>query len=133
MLLWQQGVRFAARRMPKVVTPTAHATLDYAVAGIFLLMAARMWRRNRRAAVGSLLCGGAVAANALVTDYPGGAVDLIDYRTHGRVDAALAGLTAATPRLLGFSDDEEAAFFNVQSLAETVVISATDYEYYAEE
>jgi hypothetical protein len=130
MFLWQQGLRLAARKMPKVVSPRTHAALDYAIAGTFLLMAARQWRSNRRAAVGSLLCGGAAAANAMITDYPGGVFPLIDYKTHGRVDGALAGLTAAAPRLLGFAGDEEAGFFSVQSLAETVVISATDYESY---
>ena len=84
MPLLETGARFAARRMPKVINPSAHAVLDYAIAGTFLIMGARLWRRNRRAAVGSLICGGAAALNAMVTDYPGGVTPLMDYRTHGR-------------------------------------------------
>jgi hypothetical protein len=129
-MLWQQGVRFAARKMPKVIGPTAHAVLDYAVAGSFLLIAVRCWRSNRRAAMGAALCGGAVAANALLTDYPGGARDLIDYKTHGKIDAGVVGLTAAMPRLMNFADEPEARVFGLHALAETAVTSMTDYDHY---
>lgn len=130
MPLWEHGVRFAARRMPARIGPVTHAALDYAVAGSFLFMAARMWRRNRRAAVGSLLCGGLAAANALLTDYPGGVFNVIDYKTHARVDAALAGLAGAAPQLLGFSGEPEARFFNVEALAQTVATTLTDFDHY---
>jgi len=130
MPFWQHGVRFAARRLPARIGPATHAALDYAVAGSFLFMAARMWRRNRRAAVGSLLCGGIVAANALLTDYPGGVFNVIDYKTHAKVDAALAALAAAAPRALGFADDPEANFFSVEALAQTVASSLTDFGHY---
>jgi hypothetical protein len=130
MALLESGVRFAAGRMPKVIKPGTHAVLDYAIAGVFLAMGARLWKRNRRAAVGSLLCGGAAALNAVATDYPGGVFRVIDYHTHGNIDASLAVLTAATPRLLGFSDEAEARFFGFQALAETVVSGLTDYDHY---
>ena len=73
MALLQKGVALAAGRMPKMISPRVHSALDYAVAGSFLLMGALFWKRNRRAAIGSLLCGGATAAVSLLTDYPGGA------------------------------------------------------------
>ena len=130
MPLWEQGTRAIARRMPKVISPTTHAAADYAVAGIFFLGAAWLWKRNRRAAVGSLLCGGAKVANALLTDYPGGAVAAISYRTHGSLDASIAGITASTPMLMGFSDQPEARLFSIQALTETVVSGMTDYGYY---
>ncbi len=85
MLLWQTGLSYASRRMPKVIGPATHAVLDYAVAGAFLFMAARFWKRNRRAAMGSLLCGGAAVAGNLLTDYPGGALELLDYGTHRKM------------------------------------------------
>ena len=130
MPLWEHGVRFATRKLPARIGPATHAALDYAVAGTFLFMAARLWRRNRRAAVGSLLCGGIVATNALITDYPGGVFNVIDYKTHARVDAALAGLAGAAPRLLGFSGEPEATFFNVEALAQTVAATLTDFDHY---
>ncbi len=128
MVLWQQGVRYATQRMPKVIGPATHAAFDYAFAGSLLVMAAWLWKRNRRAAVGSLICGGATAANALVTDHPVGELDLIDYKTHARIDAALAALTAATPRLMGFASDDEARLFSVHALARTVVSSLTNFD-----
>lgn len=130
MPLWQAGLRFAAGRMPKAVQPSTHALLDCAIAGSFLLMAARFWQRNRRAAIGSLICGGAVAANIVLTDYPGGALDVVSYKTHGHVDSGLAGITAAVPRLMGFADDPEAKAFGAMALAETVVTGMTDFKHY---
>jgi hypothetical protein len=130
MPLWQQGLRFAAGRMPKAIQPSTHALIDCAIAGTFLLVAARFWRRNRRAAIGSLICGGAAAANIIFTDYPGGALDAISYKTHGRVDGGLAGMTAAMPRLMGFANEPEARAFGALALAETLVSSMTDYQHY---
>jgi hypothetical protein len=133
MPLLQSGASFAARKMPKVVTPGTHAFLDYAVAGAFLIMGARLWKQHRRAAVGSLSCGAAAAINSMLTDYPGGVFRVIDYQTHGKIDAGLAALTAAVPNFLGFSDDAEASFFNGLAIAETVVTGLTDYNHYTDE
>ena len=128
MPLLQSGARFAASRMPKVITPGAHAVLDYAVAGVFLLMGARMWRKHRRAALASFACGAAKAINSMVTDYPGGVAPVIDYDTHGRLDAGIAALTAAAPKFLGFAVEGEAQLFSGFALAETVIAGLTDYE-----
>lgn len=133
MPLWEQGTRALARRMPKVISPTTHAVADYAIAGVFFLAAARLWKRHRRAAMGSLLCGGAKAANALLTDYPGGVAGRISYRTHGRIDAGIAGITASTPMWMGFSGEPEARLFSIQALAETVISGMTDYAYYEQD
>lgn len=127
MPLWHTGAKLAARNMPKIVNPTTHAVLDYAVAGAFLFAAARLWNRHRRAAVGSLLCGGAAAANAMFTDYPGGVFRVMSYRTHGRIDAVIAGLTASAPQLMGFSSEAEARFFSAQALSETVIAGLSDF------
>lgn len=133
MPLWQEGLRMALGRTPKAIRPTTHALLDCAIAGSFLLLAARSWRSNRRAAVASLICGGVVAANVVLTDYPGGALDVLSYRTHGRVDGGLAGITAAMPRLMGFSGESEARVFGALALAETVVSGMTDFKHYQRE
>jgi hypothetical protein len=132
MPLWEKGAKFAARKMPKVISPTTHAVLDYIVASSFLLKSYLLWNRHRRAASGSLICGGAALANALVTDYPGGAFPLISYRTHGRNDSAIAGLAAAAPRLLGFAEEKEERFFNVEALTGIIIMGLTDFDYYYE-
>ena len=130
MALWQKGLRMAVGKMPKVIDPRTHAVLDYAVAGSFLLMGILFWKRNKRAAVSSLFCGGAAAANIWLTDYPGGAHTLISYKTHGHIDTGIAGMTAAMPRLLRFEEESEARFFEVEALAETAIVGLTDFDYY---
>ena len=130
MPLWQKGAKFAARKMPKVINPTTHAVLDYMVAGSFLLKAGLQWKQHRRAGACSLICGAATLANALVTDYPGGAFRKISYKAHARNDSAIAGFAASAPGLLGFSKDKESRFFGGEALAATIIIGLTDYEYY---
>jgi len=129
MPLWQKGARIAARRLPKVIDPTTHALLDYVIAGSFLVRGALIWRRQRRAAVASLICGGSALANAMLTDYPGGITPRMSYRTHGRNDSAIAGFTASAPSLLSFSRHRNTRlFFNVAALLETAIIGLTDFE-----
>lgn len=133
MPLLHKGIELAARRMPKVISPGTHAVLDYAIAGSFLLMAVRYWKRNKRASMGSMLCAGAIAANSLLTDYPGGISPVLTYKNHGRVDGALAGLTAALPRVMGFEDMPEAGRFGTQALTETCVMALTDYDLFEQQ
>jgi hypothetical protein len=129
MALLQKGVALAAGRMPKIISPGVHSVLDYAVAGSFLLMGALYWKRNRRAAIGSLVCGGATAAVSLLTDYPGGRHKPISYSTHGQVDTGLIAMTAAMPRLMNIENDRQAKFFARQALAKTAITAMTDFDY----
>jgi hypothetical protein len=128
MALMQNGVALAANRMPKMISPRVHAALDYAVAGSFLLMGALLWKRNRRAAIGSLLCGGATAAVSLLTDYPGGVRKVIPYTMHGQIDTGLVALTAAMPRLVSIENDREAKFFARQAVAKTAITAMTNFD-----
>jgi Na+/proline symporter len=128
MALMQKGVALAANRMPKMISPRVHAALDYAVAGSFVLMGALFWKRNRRAAIGSLLCGGATAAVSLFTDYPGGVRKVIPYTMHGQIDTGLVAMTAAMPRLVSFENDREAKFFARQAVAKTAITAMTNFD-----
>jgi hypothetical protein len=130
MPLLQDSVAIAARRMPKSIKPPAHAVIDYLVAGSFFIAAATHWRRNKRAAVSSFICGGITTVNSMLTDYPGGIWRVMSFRSHGRLDAGLAALTATMPRLVGFDEDSESKLFTMQSLLETVVTAMTDFDYY---
>ena len=129
MALLQKGVALAAGRMPKKISPRVHSALDYAVAGSFLLMGALFWRRNRRAAIGSLLCGGATAAVSLLTDYPGGVRKVIPYSMHGQIDGGLIAMTAAMPRLVNIENDRAAKFFSRQAIAKTAIVAMTNFDY----
>jgi hypothetical protein len=131
MPLLQTGLRMVVGRLPKVIKPRPHAVIDYAVAGSFMLMGALWWRRNQRVAVGSLICGGAIAVNSLLTDYPGGMFRIISYRNHGRIDAGIAGLTAAMPRVMNFEQQPGARSFALRALGQTAVTGLTDFDCYS--
>src|SRR5438128_8061208 len=128
MPLSQMATRAVVNRLPKVINPTAHAVIDYVVAGTFFALGAYFWRNNKRAATGAVLCGSATAATSMLTDYPGGVKRVISFETHGKIDAGLAGLTATMPNFLAFNDEDEANFFRTAALAETVVTGLTDFE-----
>lgn len=128
MTMLQSGAGMLANRLPKVIGPGTHAIIDYVVAGTFFTMGALFWNRNKRAAVSSLVCGAATAISSMVTDYPGGVWKSMSYRSHGKIDAGLAGLTAMMPNLMGFNDDTEARFFQMQGIAEAAVTGMTDFD-----
>lgn len=127
MALMQKGMALAASRLPKRISPRVHAALDYAIAGTFMLAGAIFWKRNRRAAFGSLICGGATAAVSLLTDYSGTDGKPISYSMHGQIDAGLIAMTAAIPRLVRIEDEPQAKFFSRQALAKTAITGMTDF------
>jgi hypothetical protein len=128
MTLTQKGVKIVAGRMPKMITPRAHAALDYAIAGSFFLMGALFWKRNRRAGMGSLLCGGATAVVSVLTDYPGGVKKVIPYPLREQIDTGLVAMAAAMPRLMDVEDKRDAKFFSRQALARTAITAMTNFE-----
>lgn len=114
-------MKMVAKPIPRMVRPKAHAVIDYVSVGLFLGAAARFWRRNRRAAGASLMCGGAELALMLLTDYPGGVTDLISFRTHRELDYGLAALAAAIPAALASAGDDETKFFRIQGALITLL------------
>ncbi|HSM86677.1 MAG TPA: hypothetical protein VLT16_11020 [Candidatus Limnocylindrales bacterium] len=127
MPLLVQATKWATNRMPKAINPRAHAVIDYAMAASFFGMAAYFWRRNKRAAISSLILGGAETATAMLTDYPGGVTDAISYETHGAIDFGMTGLVASLPDIMRFSHERESRFFRVQGLALAAVTGLTDF------
>ena len=127
MPLLDQSAKFVTNRLPKVINPTAHAVIDYAMAVSFLAMGAFFWKRNKRAAISSMICGGAELVTSLFTDYPGGVVREISFETHGAIDFGLSGMVASMPDTLRFNDDRETTFFRLQGLAMATVTGLTDF------
>ncbi len=127
MPLLDQATKWATNRMPKVINPKAHAIIDYATAASFLAMAGLFWRRNKRAALASLVCGAAEVLTTTLTDYPGGVVKQISFETHGSIDVGISGLIASLPDMMRFSGEPEARFFRVQGLAKAAVTGLTDF------
>src|SRR5580765_92643 len=127
MPLLDQAAKWTTNKMPKAITPNAHAIIDYAVAVSFFGMAAFFWRRNKRAAVSALVCGAAETVTALCTDYPGGVVKEITFETHGAIDFGLGGMVASLPGMLRFSHEREATFFRMQGVTLAAVAGLTDF------
>jgi hypothetical protein len=127
MALTDMATRAVTERLPKAIKPKAHAVLDYAMAGALITLGAFFWKRNKRAAIGAMACGGATLATSLLTDYPGGIKPMISFETHGKIDAGMAGLTATMPTFLAFGDEDEAKYFRGAALAETIITGMTDF------
>ncbi|HUN89923.1 MAG TPA: hypothetical protein VMU28_14080 [Terriglobales bacterium] len=124
----QRGMAALSDRLPKLVSPKAHALIDFADLAIFATMGVLFWKRNRRAAIASFICAGGEAANTLLTDYPGGVAGVISFPTHGKIDMALSAASAALPGFLEFQDEPQARFFGMMGLGITAVTAMTDFE-----
>lgn len=127
MPILDKAVQWGTNRMPKVINPTAHAVIDYAIAASFLGMAGLFWKRNKRAAVACLVCGTTEVLTAMLTDYPGGVASQLSFETHGSIDFGLSGLVTGLPDLMRFSHEPESRFFRVQGLAIAAVSGLTDF------
>jgi hypothetical protein len=127
MAIFSRFVKMGMKAMPDVITPRGHAVVDYMVAGAFLATAGLFWRRNKRAAVASLLCGGAQLGVSMLTDYPGGVRRAIRFSTRRRLDLGLAAMTVAMPELLNFQDEPQRKFFTTQGAVITVANELTQF------
>jgi len=127
MPILQQVTGWATNKMPKVINPTVHAIIDYGMAASFFAMAALFWKRNKRAAISCLVCGGTETVTSLLTDYPGGVVDALSFETHGRIDFGMSGLISSMPSVMRFSDERESSFFHLQGVTMAVVTGLTDF------
>ena len=127
MPILERATKWATNRMPKVINPTVHAIIDYGMAASFFAMAALFWKRNQRAAISCLVCGGAETVTSLLTDYPGGVTDVLSFETHGRIDFGMSGLISSMPNLMRFSDEDGSTFFRMQGLAMAAVTGLTDF------
>ncbi|HZR57804.1 MAG TPA: hypothetical protein VFA74_13095 [Terriglobales bacterium] len=128
MPILNTAVGAATRRLPKVITPKGHAIIDYLTIGTFFVAGALFWRRNKLAALGSLLCGGAELAVNLLTDYPGGVFPVISFPTHAKMDIGMAAIAAGVPEFLEFADMTEKPFFLTQAGIITVATNLTEFD-----
>jgi hypothetical protein len=133
MPVLQKGVAALANRMPKVISPKAHAIIDYATIGAFGLLAGLFWRRNRRAAVAATIAAGAELTTVLLTDFPGGVSGVISLPTHVKMDFGMAAAASAMPSFMGFDDEPEAKWFRLFGLKVTTVAAMTDTGEYRRE
>ena len=116
-----------SRRLPKMVPVHTHLSVDYLLAGAFLAAGTWFWRRNRRAAVASLICGGSTLGLALLTTAPGGRRKPIHPQLHGRLEMGLAAAIATMPEFLRFENDREKNFFLTSAAGLTLLSNLTRF------
>lgn len=128
MPLLQKSIHFFGKALPRTISPRGHAIADYSIALGFLIGSLLFWKKSKRAAVASLICGAAEAGVAALTDYPGGAKRVISFPLHKKIDLGLSGMTASMPEFLAFEDDREATFFQLQSALMAGVTVLTNFK-----
>lgn len=112
--------------MPRMISPKSHSMLDYVTAGVFLAGAGLFWRRNKRAAIASLVSGTAVAAVSAMTEYPGGVNGVFGLERHRDIEVGLAAMIATMPSFFSFEDEPEKNFFRIQGVLMTCLSELTD-------
>jgi hypothetical protein len=127
MPILNRAMKVLVKPVPKFLSPKAHAVIDYITVGSFLMSAAWLWPRNKRAALGALICGGTELALGLLTDYPGGVKRAISFHSHGEIDLGFAAMVATMPEFLAFKDDNEKKLFLAQGAIITAVRELTDF------
>jgi hypothetical protein len=127
MPILNTAAQLAAKPFPPVISPKAHAIIDYITVGSFLATAALFWSKNKRAAIAALIASGAELAVSLLTNYPGGAKKVINFRTHRDIDFGLAALTATLPEFLAFKEERERKFFLAQGAAIAAMTELTRF------
>jgi hypothetical protein len=126
--LLQKSIQLLGKPLPKVITPTAHTIADYAIAALFMVGAALFWRKNKRAAIASLVCGTAEAGVAATTDRTGSLQRRIGFPLRRKIDLGLSTLAASMPEFLAFEDEREKNFFRMQSIAIVGVSALTRFD-----
>ena len=127
MPVLHSAIKIAAKPIPAVISPKAHAILDYITVGVFMAGATWFWRRNKRAAIAAGLCGAAKLAVSTMTAYPGGVRRSIRFPHRREIDLGLAAMTATMPEFLGFADEPQKRFFQVQGALAVALTELTAF------
>jgi len=128
MPIAHKAAKIVAPKLPKMISPKAHAVIDYAVFGAFFTAGALFWKKNKRASLAAYLCADIVGSLAFLTDMPGGVWKKISFETHSRIDPGLSALAAAIPEMLAFKNEREAKLFQGMGIAMAVLSGLTDYD-----
>jgi hypothetical protein len=125
---WLMDKLLYGKKIPRVIDPKTHKTLDFLTTAAFFMIAGAFWGKHKRATATALINGTAVLAATLLTDYDGDGKRPISFPTHGKIDMAQASMASGLPVIMGFANQGAATVFEAQAMIETLVISATDWE-----
>lgn len=113
--------------MSKVLDAKTHGILDYALAGLFLLMPS-IFGFSETAATVSYVIGVLYIIASLLTKYPLGAMKLIPFPVHGVLESIMAASWIFFPWIFGFAADDAARnFFIIAGVGLLLVAFLTDY------
>lgn len=114
--------------MAKVINPTVHGVLDYALALAFIL-APRLADFSLPATRISTLIGVVYLGASILTRYPLGVVRMIPFPLHGVIESIFAASWIVMPWLFGFAEDVVARnFFIAAGIGLLIVAALTDYQ-----
>ena len=125
---WLMNKLLYGNKLPRVIDPKTHKTLDFLTTATYFVLAGAFWGRHKRASATALINGGAVLAATLLTDYDGDGKRPISFPDHGKIDLAQAGMASGLPVVMGFAKSPAAMVFEAQAMVETLVVSSTDWE-----
>jgi hypothetical protein len=111
--------------LPKILPSKAHAVADTVISGAFFLAGVAYWRRNRRAALGALACGGLHLATSILTSYDRQQGKPISLALHRKMELGIAAMIAAVPEFLQFEDSPERKTFLLQAAAIVALANMT--------
>lgn len=118
----------AVERLPKVISPSTHAALDYLIVGATFLAGAWLWNRNRRAAVTALAAGVSELGTVLSTRFPGGIFPAMSFSRHAQVSMGQSAALAAAPMLFGFGRGPGAWMFPAHAAIIGIIDAMTDFK-----
>jgi hypothetical protein len=101
--------------------------MDYVAATALVGLGFYLKGRNERASTYAFANAGSVVLASIFTDYPGGVIRRLSFRTHGVLDVIQASALAAGPHLLGFAGTSVARMFYMKAALETAVVASTDW------
>jgi hypothetical protein len=116
-----------AKPFPRVISPRAHGIINYINVGFLMMSGGWFWRRNKRAAVGAFVGGGAALVLNLLTSYPGGVKHAISFRGRREIDLGLAAMMSTLPEFFAFDDDEEKKLFTAEGVFIATITELTRF------
>ena len=125
MPVFNRVAKMVAKPLPRVLSPKAHAVVDYVRIGMYLAGAGWYWKRSKRAATAALLCATAETALDLLTDYDGRSGKLFSFNVHREIDLGLATMAAMMPEFLAFEDHAAKNMFLAQGALSTAALELT--------
>jgi hypothetical protein len=116
------------RKLPKLISQDAHLAIDYAVAGSLFAAGAWHWRRDRRAAFGSAICGASTLGLALMTSSSGGSKRAISFPLHRKLENGLSAMIATMPEFLHLEKGRGRKHFLITAGVLTLLSNLTEFE-----